>query len=215
PDGEPAPTLECAAATVERRFPVETLGDAVEHFLDCSVFHDGSSRLRTAVAQQVLFAKLERIDTKRSRDHVSVGLIGPHQLRNAKTAQRAGRWQVRVESVGIYRDVVDVVGPASGEAGLLRHTRTDVGISTTVPPDRALARDDVAVLVEPTLDAERTWMLGDGVEDLFDRERDLDWRPRKQGKGDRERLHLDVELRAIPPAEIGHLDAHAVFWPSQ
>src|SRR5262249_61426983 len=108
------------------------------------------------------------------------------------TAQRAGRWQVRVESVGIYRDVVDVVGPASGEAGLLRHTRPDVGISTTVPPDRALARDDVAVLVEPSLDAERTWMLGDGVEDLFARERDLDWASRTPRTRDRGRRHLEV-----------------------
>src|SRR5262249_3950428 len=148
-------------------------------------------------------------------DHVSVGLIGPHQLRNAKTAQRAGRWQVRVESVGIYRDVVDVVGPASGEAGLLRHTRTDVGISTTVPPDRALARDDVAVLVQPSLDAERPGMLGDGVEAVFDRERALDWRPRTHRTRARGPLNLNGEFRAIPPAEIGHLDAHTVFWPSQ
>ena len=58
-DRKAAPTPQRAVAAVERRLPVEPLGDAVEHLLDGGVLQDGAGRLRAAVAQQVLFAELD------------------------------------------------------------------------------------------------------------------------------------------------------------
>ena len=53
-DREAAAAPHRAVAAVERRLPVEPLGDAVEHLLDRGVLQDGAGRLRAAVAQDVL-----------------------------------------------------------------------------------------------------------------------------------------------------------------
>src|ERR1019366_7841230 len=98
---EAAPAPHHALAAVEWRFPVEPLGDAVEHLLDGGVFQDGAGRLWAAVAQQVLLAELERIALERARDHVGMALVSPHSLRNAEAAQRASRRQICIERVGI------------------------------------------------------------------------------------------------------------------
>ena len=119
---------------------------AFEHLLDRGVLHHGAGRLRPAFAQQVPAAELDRVDAELARDQVGVALVGPHQLRDAEAAQRAGGRQVGVERVGVDRDVLDVVGAGRGEARLLRHARADVGVGAAVPPHLALARHDAAVL---------------------------------------------------------------------
>ena len=76
-------------------------GEPVEHRLDRGVAHDRAGRLRPAVAQDVLAAKLERIEAERAGDQIGVALIGPNELRNAEAAQRAGRRAVGIDGVGI------------------------------------------------------------------------------------------------------------------
>ena len=77
-----------AGAAVERLFPVEPLGDAIEHLLDRGVLQDRAGRMRAAVAQQILLAEFERIALERARDHVGVAFIGPHQLRERRSRAR-------------------------------------------------------------------------------------------------------------------------------
>ena len=73
-----------------------------------------AGRLRAAVAQDVLAAELDRVELERARDHVGVALVGPHQLRDAEAAQRAGRRQVGVErNRNRSRTLLDVVGPGA------------------------------------------------------------------------------------------------------
>ena len=187
----------------------------VQHLLDRGVLDDGAGGVRAALAQQVLAAELDRIELERARHHVGVALVGPHQLRHAEAAQRAGRRHVGVERVGIDRDVVDLVGARRGEAGLLRDARADVGIGAAVPEHLALARDDAAVLVDAALDAERRGMLGDLVEQLLEGQRELHRPPRDHRQRDHQRLELDVELGAVARAEIRHLDAHLVLRPAE
>ena len=141
-DAEAAAALHHAGALVERLRPVHPLEHAVHHLLDRGILDDRAGGVRAALAQQVLAAELDRIELERARDHVGVALVGPHELRHAEAAQRAGRRHVGVERVGIDRDVVDFVGARRGEAGLLRHARADVGIGAAVPEHLALARDD-------------------------------------------------------------------------
>ncbi len=171
--------------------------------------------LRPAFAQHVLAAELDRVELERARDHVGVALIGPDQLRNAEAAQRPRRRQVGVERVGIDPDIVDVVGPRCGEAGFLRHPRSDIRIGAAVPPHLAFARGDPAVLVEAGLDAERARVLGDGVELLLHGERDLHRPAHDHRERGRQRFHLDVELAAKTAAQIRHLDAHPVLRPAE
>ncbi len=200
---------------IEGRVPIEPLGDGVEHLLDCHVLQDGAGGVRAAGAQQVLLAEVERIALKRTRDHIGVALIGPHQLRDAEAAQGAGRRQIGVERVGIDRNVIDVVGARRGETRFLRHPRADVGKGAAVPPHVAFARHDLAVLVDAGLDAERARMLGDGVEHLVHGERDFHRSPRQHRQRYCHRFQLDVELAAVAAAEIGHLHTHAVFRPAE
>jgi hypothetical protein len=150
-----------------------------------------------------------------ARDHVGVGFIGPHQLRDAEATQRAGRRLVGVERIGIDRHVVDLVGARRGEPRLLRHPRPDIGIGTAVPEHLAAARGEAAVGVDRALDAERRGVTGDGVEHLFKGQRDLHrpFRDHRQ-RGD-QRFELDVELGAITAAEERHLDAHAALRPAE
>ena len=152
---------------------------------------------------------------QRARHHVGVALVGPHELRHAEAAQRAGRRHVGVERVGIDLDVVDVVGAGRGEARLLRHARADVGIGAAVPEHLAFARDDLAVLVDAALDAERRGMPRDLVEHLLEGVGDLHGLARDHGERERQRLELDVELGAVARAEIRHLDAHLVLRPAE
>src|SRR6202043_398380 len=119
------------------------------------ILHRRAAGLRPALAQNVLAAEFDRIDAELARDQVGVALVGPDQLRNAKTAQRAGRRAVGVERIGIDADIVDVVGAGRGEAGFLRHPRADIRIGAAVPEHLAGARDHLAVLVDAALDAER------------------------------------------------------------
>ena len=142
----PAPAAAAAAAAaVERRRPVHPRRHRLQHLRDRGVAHRRAGRLRAALAQQVAAAELERIDAELARDEVGVALIGPHQLRNAEAAQRAGRRPVGIELVGIDRDIVDVVRTGRGEARFLRHARSDVRIGAAVPPHLAGARGDAAV----------------------------------------------------------------------
>ena len=178
------------------------VGDRFEHLRDGGVLHRGAARLRAAFAQDVLAAEFDRVDAELARDQVGVALIGPDELRNAEAAQRAGRRAVGVELVGIDLDILDVVGPRRGEAGFLRHARADIGIGAAVPEHLAGARDHLAILADAALDAERRRMLGDHVELLFHRQRDLD-RPAHQHRQRRDqRFELDVDLGAEAAAEI-------------
>ena len=119
--------------------------------------------------------------------------------------------EVGVERVGIDVHVLDVVRARGAEAGLLRHARADVGVGAAVPVHLALAGDDLAVPVDAALDPERAGVLGDLVEALLHRQRDLHRPPHQQRQRGDQRLQLDVELRAVAAAEIGHADAHAVL----
>ena len=58
-------------------------------------------------------------------------------------------------------------------------------------------------------------MLGERVELLFHRKRDLYRSPRQKRQRHDKRLQLDVELRAEAPAQIRHLDAHLVLGPAE
>ena len=214
-DGNAAAAAQHPRASIKRTIPFKQDGKAVEDLLDRRVAHQRAGRLRPPVAQQVPAAKLDRIDSQLARHHVGVALVGPHQLRDAEAAQRAGRRQIRVQRVRVDRDVLDVVRARRGEAGLLRHARPDVGVGAAVPPDLALARADAAVARNAALDAEAARVLGDGEELLFHRERDL-YRPSCEQREHRhQRLQLDVELGAEAAAEKRHAHADPVLRPAQ
>ena len=146
PIATPRPRRFAPVAAIERRAPVQARSDRVEHPVDRGIAHDGAAGVRAAVAQDVLAAKLDRIDAERARDHVGVALVGPNELRNAEAAQRARRRAVGVELEGIDADVVDVVGTGGGEARLLRHARADIGIGAAIPQHVAVPRGDAAVI---------------------------------------------------------------------
>ena len=204
-----------AAAAVERRAPVHSCGQRIEHALDRGVAHHRAARMGAAVAQDVLAAELDRVDAERARDQVGVALVGPHQLRDAEAAQRAGRRAVGVELEGIDADVLDVVGTGGGEAGLLRDARADVRIGAAVPQHVALARDDAAVLADAALDAERGRMLGQRDELFLHRQRDLHGPAHDQRQRRDQGLELDIDLGAEPAAEMRHLHPHPVLRPFQ
>ena len=215
-DGEAAAALDVAgAALVERLGPLHPLEHLVHHLLDRMVLQDLAGGVRTSLDGEVLPAEFDRIHLQRPRHHVGVALIGPHQLRHAEAAQRARRRHVGVERVGVDPDVVDVVGAGRGQAGLLRHARADVGIGAAVPVHLALAGDDLAVLVDAALDAERRGVAGDLVEHLLEGVGDLHRLARDHRQRERQRLELDVELGAVARAEIRHLDPHLVFRPAE
>ena len=131
-DGEAAAALDVAVAAL-----VERLATSPSAPAPCpSPSRSGASFRIWPVAcgrpsrSEVLPAELDRIHLQRPRHHVGVALIGPHQLRHAEAAQRAGRRDVGVERVGIDPDVVDVVGAGRGRgrtsasrAGRCRHRR--------------------------------------------------------------------------------------------
>ena len=175
----------------------------------------GAGRLRAAFAQDVLAPELDRIDPESAGDHVGVALVGPHQLRNAEAAQRAGRRPVGVELERADAHVLDVVGSGRREAGLLGDARPDVRVGAAVPPDVAFARDDAAVLAHAALDAERGRVLGDDVELLLHGERDLDRPAHDERQRRHQRLELDVDLGAEAAAQIRHLHAHARLRPAE
>ncbi len=93
--------------------------------------------------------------------------------------------------------------------------RAHVGIGAPVPEHLALARDDAAVLVDAGLDAQGARVLGDLIELLLHRERDLHRPPHQHGACRHQRLELDVELRAVAAAQERHLDAHPVLRPAE
>ncbi len=131
---------------------------------------------------------------QRARHHVGVALVGPGELRDAEAAQRAGRRHVGVERVGVDPDIVDVVGAGGGEAGFMGDARADIGIGAAVPEHLAFARGDAAVLVDAAFDAQRARMLGDLVELLLHRQRDLDRTAHDHRARSHQRFELDVEL---------------------
>ena len=112
-DGDAAAAADRAGAAIERCAPAHARGDGVEHLGDGGVLHRGAARLRPAFAQNILAAEFDRIDAEFARDQVGVALVGPDQLRNAETAQRAGRRAVGIERIGIDADVLDVVRPGA------------------------------------------------------------------------------------------------------
>jgi hypothetical protein len=165
-------------------------------------------------AQDVLAPELDRVHAKLARQQVGMALVGPHELRNAESAQRTGRRKIGVERVGADGDVLDVVGTWRGKAGLLRDARADVGVGAAVPPDVAVARHDPAVPREAAPDAEGAGVLGDGEELLLHRQRHLDRLFRQQGKHGYQGFELDVELGAEAAAEERHAHAHPVLGPA-
>jgi hypothetical protein len=68
-----------------------------------------------------------------------------------------------------------------------------------------------SVLVEAAFDLERAGVLGDLVEALLHRQRDLHGALGQQRQRGHERFQLDVELGAVAAAQIGDADAHAVL----
>ena len=214
-DGNAAPAPHHAGAAVEWRTPVHARRDGLQYFGDGGVPHRGAGRLRPVLAQDVVAAKRQRIDAERARNQIGVALIGPHQLRNAEAAQRAGRRSVGVDRVGADRHVVDVVGAGRGEARLLRYPRTNIRVGAAVPPHVAAACRDTAVARHGALDAKRRRVLGDVVELLFHGDRDLDRTPHQQRQCDGERFELDVDLGAETAAQERHLHPYAVFRPAE
>ena len=144
-----------------------------------------------------------------------MAFVRPDELRDAEAAQCARGRQVRVQGIGVDRDVLDVVRPRRREAGLLRHARADVGVGAAVPPDLAVARDDATVLADPALDAERARVLGDGEELLLHRQRNFDRFFYDQRQNTDEGFELDIELRAKAAAEERHAHADAVLRPAE
>ena len=142
-------------------------------------------------------------------------LVGKGELRQAKTAQRTGRRHVGIERVRIDPDVLDVVGARGDEAGFLRDPRPDIGVGAPIPKHLAFARRDAALAIETGLDAQRARVLGDLIELLLHRERNLYRAPHQQRECRDQRFKLDVELRPISAAEERHLDVHAVLRPAQ
>src|SRR6185437_1619374 len=116
---------------------------------------------------------------------------------------------------GVDPYVLDVVRTAGGEAGLVRHARTDIRVGTAVPEYLAFARRDAASLVDAALDPHRRRMLGDLIELLLHGERDLHRAARDHRARRDQSFELDVELAAIAAAEIRHLDAHLVLRPAE
>ena len=171
--------------------------------------------MRTPLAQDVAAPELDRIDAERSGDDVGLPLVGPHQLRDAEAAQRAGRRLVRVDGVVVEGDVLDVVRAGGGEAGLLRHARPDVRVRAAVPVGLDLAGDHPAVVGHAGLDAHGRAMLGDGVELLVHRQGDAHRLADEQRADGHQRFELDVQLRAEPAAEVRRADAHAIFGPPE
>src|SRR5215468_9791497 len=90
-----------AAAAVERLPPGDPLDDAVEHRDGGGILEHGASRLRQPVLEKVLATELDRVEAQLAGDEIGVALIGPDELRHAKTPQRAGGRPVRVGLVGI------------------------------------------------------------------------------------------------------------------
>ena len=210
----PRPRRSVPLPRLESLAPVHPGGEAIEHRLDGGILHGSAGRLRAAFAQNVVAAERDRIEPKRPRHHVGVALVGPHQLRNAEAAQRAGRRQVGVERIGIDLHVLDVVGTGRGEARLLGDARPDIRIGAAVPPHLARPRRDAAVL-DPALDAERAGMLGQGIELLLHGERDLHRPPHQERERRHQGFELDVELGPEAAAQIRHLDPHPVLRPAQ
>ena len=144
-----------------------------------------------------------------------MAFVSPHELRDAEAAQRARGRQIGVQGVRVDGDVLHVVRPGRGKAGLLRHARPDVGVRAAVPPHLALARDEAAGTVDAALDAKSACMLGDGEELLLHAERDLHRPLHEQREHRDQRFQLDVELRAESAAQERHAHAHAVLGPAQ
>ena len=55
----------------------------------CHKLDDGANGLRPPIAQNVAFAKVDRIDAKLTGDYIRMALIGPDELRNTEAAQGA------------------------------------------------------------------------------------------------------------------------------
>ena len=172
PSAIPRPRRMVPLPRSNGRVPLHPLRQPVEHRLDGGVLHHGAGRLRAAVAQDVPAPELDRVDPERARHDVGVALVGPHELRDAKAAQRAGRRQVGVERIGIDVTCSRCRRARRREARFLRDARADVGIGAAVPPHLALARGDAAVL-HAALDAEGAGVLGERVELLLHRQRNL------------------------------------------
>ena len=210
----PRPRLHRSVAAFERRLPVHAQRQTIEHRLNGRILHQRAGCLRTAFAQHVLAPELDRIELERPRHHVGVALVGPDQLRNAESAQRARRRQIGVERIAVDAHILDVVRPGCGETRLLRDAGADIGIGAAVPVHVAGARGDAPVL-HPALDAERRGMLGECVELLFHGQRDFH-RPLHQQRERRYQcFHLDVELGAEAAAEMRHLHPHLVLRPAE
>ena len=107
---------------------------------------------------------------------------------------RRSRRQVGVKLVGIDGDVVDLVGPRRGEAGLLADPRADVGIGAAVPEHLAGARGDAPVCRYAALDAHGRGMIGDDGELLLHRGGDPHRATRDQRQRCRQGFELDVGL---------------------
>ena len=212
---EAASAPQRAATAVERTAPSDLVEDRAQHLIERRIDDRLPGRMHPAFAQEIFATELGRVELERPRHDVHLALVGPCDLRQPESAQRAGRGHVGIERVGIDPHIVDVVRTGGSQPGLLRHPRPDVGIGTAVPEHLAFARDDPAVLVDPALDAERARVLGDLIEHLFHGSGDLHRLARDHGQCDRECLELDVELRAIAAAEIGYFDPHLVFRPAE
>src|SRR4029077_18102379 len=84
-----------AAAAVERLPPADPLDDAGEQRDGSGILEHGASRLRQPVVEEVLATELDGVEAQFAGDEIGVALMGPDELRHAKTPQRAGgrpRW---------------------------------------------------------------------------------------------------------------------------
>ena len=160
-----------------RPAPADALGDGLQQLVEVEVLDGLAGGELVAVAQQVLEAKLERVDAEALGDQVHLALVGPGDLRDRVAAEAAGRRHVRVDGVGVDRHVRDPVRPRRAVAAVLDQPRADVGVRARAPEDPRLARDDRAVAAHPGPQVHRRRVAGDGEELLGARELDADRPP--------------------------------------
>jgi hypothetical protein len=109
------------------------------------VVHHLAGDVGVALAEHVAQAQLERVDAELGGEQVDGELARPRRLHLAVAAEGAVRRQVGVDAVGVDPRVLPAVRPRPGEAHLLRHARTAVGVRAGVGPAPHPARDERSV----------------------------------------------------------------------
>ena len=210
---------QCAGAEtpgLARRLVLrQCLGDDVDVGDEIGIERALAGHHHVPRAEEVAAPQLHGVETEALRGLVDVELAGEGPLWGSEPPVRRRGGGGGVDRPATNTQVGDAVRAETAMDRFGQHERAVVGVGAAVEGNIEVAAGDVAVAVEPRPHPYCRRVGPRREHRSLDVDGDLDRAAGEPRGGGGEWLQLGVRLRAVPSADVRHLDPHGGEWQSE